>query len=106
MKAAYYVYLLLSLKDKKCYTGFTSDLKRRIKEHHWAIESSTRHRGPFQLIYYEFCLNKKDAIVRERYLKSGKGKAYLKSRLKCWLKESVRGMSAKGTCPEPKYFNG
>ncbi|PIY96439.1 MAG: excinuclease ABC subunit C, partial [Candidatus Kerfeldbacteria bacterium CG_4_10_14_0_8_um_filter_42_10] len=37
------------------------------------------------LIYYEACLNKDDAFARERYLKSGMGKRYLKNRLKRFL---------------------
>ena len=42
-------------------------------------------RGPYELIYYEACLNKYDARSRELYLKSGKGKRYIKSRLKRFL---------------------
>ncbi|PJE67268.1 excinuclease ABC subunit C, partial [Candidatus Shapirobacteria bacterium CG10_big_fil_rev_8_21_14_0_10_40_9] len=29
----YYVYVLHSLKDNKFYTGFTPNLKKRIKKH-------------------------------------------------------------------------
>jgi len=36
--------------------------------------SSTRRRIPLKLVYYEFCLNKKDAIEREKYLKTAWGK--------------------------------
>ncbi|MDP4038884.1 MAG: GIY-YIG nuclease family protein, partial [bacterium] len=43
---------------------------------------STKNRGPFQLIYYEACKNKLDAYAREKYLKSGMGKRYLKNRIK------------------------
>jgi len=46
---------------------------------------STKGRGPFELIYYEMCLNKDDAVAREKYLKSGMGKRYLKNRLKRFL---------------------
>lgn len=37
---------------------------------------------PLELIYFEACLNKADAYRREKYLKSGMGKRYLKNRLK------------------------
>lgn len=78
----YYVYVLLSQKDAKLYTGFTDNLKRRLGEHSLGEEPSTKHRRPFQLAYYEACISKKDAIAREKYLKTGMGKKYLKNRLK------------------------
>jgi putative endonuclease len=37
---------------------------------------------PWEVIYYEFAYNKEDAIAREKYLKSGMGRRYLKNRLK------------------------
>jgi predicted GIY-YIG superfamily endonuclease len=80
-----YVYILQSEKDGKFYTGWTKDLKSRIKEHNEGKVLSTKHRRPFKLIYYEFCLNEKDAIRREKYLKTAWGKRYIKSRLKNYL---------------------
>jgi putative endonuclease len=81
----YYVYLLLGEKDGKFYTGSTDDLKRRIAEHEAGYVKSTVRRQPLKLIYYEACLNESDARVRERYLKSGTGKKYLRNRLKSYL---------------------
>ena len=81
----YYVYVLQSLKDNLFYTGFTTDLPRRIAEHNNRQQASTLSRAPFKLIYYEWCLNKKDAISREKYLKSGMGKKYIKNRIKDYL---------------------
>jgi putative endonuclease len=80
-----YVYLLQSEKDKKWYTGCTNNLKKRFLEHNQGAVHSTKNRGPFVLIYYEACLNKSDAFAREKYLKSGLGKRYLKNRLKHFL---------------------
>ncbi|MDP8230578.1 MAG: GIY-YIG nuclease family protein, partial [Candidatus Gorgyraea atricola] len=54
----YYVYALKSMKDKELYTGFTDNLERRIGEHNRGEEPSTRPRVPFELIYFEGCLNK------------------------------------------------
>ncbi len=85
LKLMYYVYLLLSEKDGKFYTGSTDDLKRRIAEHEAGSVKSTVRRKPLKLIYYEACLNEADARVRERYLKSGAGKKYLRNRLKRYL---------------------
>jgi hypothetical protein len=47
----YYVYILLSLKDNKFYIGFTSNLKRRLKEHNYGKNISTKSRLPLKLIY-------------------------------------------------------
>jgi len=85
----HYVYILQSLKDRKFYTGYTSDLKRRVEEHNAKTEFSTKSRAPFGLVYYEACIEKDDALARERYLKSGRGKKYFKNRIKCFLKNKT-----------------
>jgi len=73
------------MKDGKFYTGYTIDLRRRFNEHNSNRVFSTKGRGPFRLIYYEACINEDDAKGREKYLKSGMGKRYLKNRLKRFL---------------------
>ena len=81
----FYTYVLQSKKDNKWYTGTTDDLRKRFNEHNLGLSTSTKNRGPFVLIYYEACLNQKDAFSREKYLKTGMGKRYLKNRLKRFL---------------------
>ncbi len=83
----YYVYILLSEKDDKFYTGSTNDLKRRINEHSRGRVDSTKDRLPMRLIYYEACIDEIDARAREKYLKSGMGKRYIRNRLKNYLKD-------------------
>ena len=83
----YYAYILLSEKDDKFYTGFTNDLKRRINEHSNGRVDSTKDMLPMKLIYYEACIDEKDARAREKYLKSGMGKRYIRNRLKNYLKD-------------------
>ncbi len=68
------VYILLSFKDKKLYTGFTEDLRRRIKEHKQGKVESTKNRLPIDLICYEAYLHKEEALAREKFLKSSDGK--------------------------------
>jgi putative endonuclease len=80
-----YTYVIRSKKDSKWYTGSTCDLRKRFKQHNTNKISSTKGRGPFELIYYEACINEQDARVREKYLKSGPGRRYLKNRLKRFL---------------------
>ena len=70
----YYVYILKSLKDGQIYTGYTSNLKLRLKDHQQGLVTSTSFRKPLKLVYYEAYLNQKDAQAREKYLKGG-GKA-------------------------------
>ncbi len=77
----YYVYVLLSEKGKLFYTGYTSDLKNRLEQHNLGKVPSTKNRTPLKLIYYEGCLDQQDATRREKYLKSGSGKIYLRNRL-------------------------
>jgi len=81
----YYVYVLLSQKDNKFYTGFTKDLKLRFEQHNLGKVESTKNRRPFKLIYYEACLSREDATHREKYLKTFHGKMFIRRRLKSYL---------------------
>jgi len=85
MSKYHYVYVLMSLKDRDFYTGYTQDIQNRIRLHNCGKVGSTRNRTPFLLIYWEGCLSQKDATSREKYLKSAWGKRYLKNRLKNYL---------------------
>ncbi len=78
----YFVYVLQSESDQNWYTGFTDDLDNRVLNHNKGRVMSTKTRIPLKLIYFEACLNKYDALAREKYLKSGMGKRYLRNRLK------------------------
>ena len=80
-----YVYVLRSTKDGKWYTGCTNNLRKRFDEHNKGKVMSTKGRGPFEIIYFEGSLSDEDTFVREKYLKSGMGKRYLKNRLKRFL---------------------
>jgi putative endonuclease len=81
----YYVYVLRSKKTNQWYTGYTEDLRKRLKEHNDGKSKYTKKRGPYELIYYESYKNKDDARSRELQIKSGTGKAYLRKRLNRFL---------------------
>lgn len=81
----YYVYVLKSLKDSRFYTGYTKNLKSRFEQHVKGLVGSTVDRRPLLLIYYEACLNQQDATHREKYLKTYKGKLFLRNRLKSYF---------------------
>ena len=82
----HYVYILKSLKDSKFYIGRSGDLKRRIAEHSSGKIKSTTHRRPLKLIFYEAFAGKADAIRKEAYFKTSKGK----STLNMMLQESTK----------------
>jgi putative endonuclease len=75
-----YVYVLRSISDRLLYTGCTRDLRARVALHNSGQVPSTKDRRPLELIYYEACLNEKDAFRREKYLKTTYGKRYIKTR--------------------------
>ncbi len=74
----YYVYVLISLLDRKLYFGSAPDLKARIEKHEKGFVKATRNRRPLKLIYYEAYTSKIDAMKREKFLKGGKGHGELK----------------------------
>ena len=84
----HYTYVLLSMKDRKFYGGYTTDLQKRLAEHNLGKVASTKQRRPLRVIYYEACGNKQDALRWERYLKTTWGKRYLKNRLTEFLKSN------------------
>ena len=76
------VYALRSCKDGWLYIGISSKLKERLKEHNRGDNRSTKSRAPFELFYFEECDSRLKARRREKYLKSGTGREFLKYRLK------------------------
>jgi len=77
----YYTYVLQSKKDNSLYTGWSDNLVLRIRKHNEGKVNATKDRFPLVLIYYEACLSKENAIKREKSLKTGFGRKYLKERL-------------------------
>ena len=74
----FYIYVLKSLKNGRHYTGYTNNLERRLKEHFSGQTKYTSQAGPFELIYNETYNTRLEASRRERFLKTGKGRAFLK----------------------------
>lgn len=70
----FYTYVLLSKKDNKFYIGYTNNLKERLNLHNSGKVFATKSRSPLKLIYCEMHLNKYDALRREKYFKTNKGK--------------------------------
>lgn len=81
----HYTYILFSKKDNQMYTGSTNNLKLRLEEHQKGRVASTKDRRPLMLIYYEACMQEKDARRREKVLKSYRGKMFIRNRLKSYF---------------------
>ena len=77
----FYIYILQSKLDNKLYTGFTGNLKKRLSEHNGGEVISTKNRRPLELIYYEANKEKSNALKREKFLKTTKGKLQLRKQI-------------------------
>ena len=75
----YYVYVLYSLKFSRTYTGLTNNIERRIKEHNNKQSRSTKAYAPWELILEEEFEWRVLARKREKYLKSGNGREFIKT---------------------------
>jgi len=83
----YFVYVL-ELSSGKKYVGQTSNLTRRLEEHKSGRGRFTRKYEVKKLLYFEQCNSRSEALKREKYLKSGQGRA--------WLKQNLIEQSASG----------
>ncbi|OGE84431.1 MAG: excinuclease ABC subunit C [Candidatus Doudnabacteria bacterium RIFCSPHIGHO2_01_FULL_49_9] len=77
----YYVYILRSDKDESRYTGFTTDLKLRLKDHNTKGNKYSSTKAPYRLAWYCAFQDKKKALDFEKYLKQGSGFALARKRL-------------------------
>ncbi len=71
MKQRWFVYML-RCSDNSLYTGITTDIQRRIKEHNGekSVTRYTRVRQPVILVYQEYALTRSEATRRELQIKS------------------------------------
>lgn len=78
----FYVYRLRSQSNPGfSYTGYTTDLKRRLTEHNGGQVTSTAKHAPYDLIFYAAFDDARTARDFEDYLKTGSGKAFARKRL-------------------------
>ena len=75
----FYVYAIKSLSRNYIYVGLTNNLERRIVQHNQGENRSTKAYGPFVLIHFEKFETRIEARTKEKYLKSGIGKEFLKT---------------------------
>ncbi|MBS3769252.1 MAG: GIY-YIG nuclease family protein [Bacteroidales bacterium] len=65
--------------DGRLYKGLTSDLQKRINEHNRGKTKTTKAFKPWELVYYKEFSTRDEARQREKYLKTGAGRRFLKS---------------------------
>ena len=76
----FFIYIIYSKRVCKKYIGQTEDLALRLEQHNSNyFQSYTNNKGPWELIHSEFYLTRSEAILREKYLKSGVGRDWIKS---------------------------
>ncbi|NUM71475.1 MAG: GIY-YIG nuclease family protein [Ignavibacteriaceae bacterium] len=76
----FYVYVIKSDEGLR-YTGMTEDLEKRLAEHNNKELSFWTKRGNgWELAYFEEFENKEDALKREKWLKTGVGRDFLKNK--------------------------
>ncbi|MBQ0787286.1 MAG: GIY-YIG nuclease family protein [Oceanihabitans sp.] len=79
---SYYTYVLQSDMDGRLYKGHTNDVEKRLKEHNNGKTKSTKGYIPWELVYFETFKTKQEAILREKYFKTGSGREFLKDKIK------------------------
>jgi putative endonuclease len=79
------VYVIQSLKDGRIYVGLSENVETRLKQHNKGMKTSTRFYKPWKLLFVEEFKNRFEARIREKYLKAGSGKEYIKN----WLRSST-----------------
>lgn len=83
----YYVYVIYSLeRGLRFYVGITNNLERRLLEHNTGKTKSTKGYKPWLLLFSETHPSRMEARLREKYLKGGSGKEYIK---KIWSGSSA-----------------
>ena len=76
----YIVYAIKSLKDDRIYVGLTSNIEQRLDYHNSGKVFSTKGYRPWRLFHTEEFETRIEARIREKQLKSGYGKEFLKAR--------------------------
>jgi len=75
----YTVYILYSVKHQKHYTGFSSNLAERLLSHNDLGKDWTANYRPWNLIFTKEFEDKKEAMLYEKWLKTGVGRAFIKT---------------------------
>ena len=78
---AWVIYILQSESTGRFYVGSTSDIEKRLGYHNAGRCRSTRNHGPWQVVYTEPYQTRREALVRERHIKSMKSRQHIEGLL-------------------------
>ena len=73
----FYTYILKSVVDGTLYAGNTENIERRLQEHNRGKMKYTKRKMPWILVYKELFSTRTDAMKREKFFKSGRGRKFL-----------------------------
>jgi putative endonuclease len=83
------VYILYSVSGQKTYCGYTADIQRRLMEHNTTeFKGFTLRYRPWTLIHTEEYETKREAMLREKFLKTGRGREEIKVMARAYLSEN------------------
>ena len=77
----YYTYVLRSIEFERNYIGFTSNIQTRLEQHNSGKTKSTRPYKPWEMLFHEVHNSLEKALAREKWLKSGIGREFIKEKL-------------------------
>ena len=73
----YTLYILYSKIVDRYYVGYTNDIERRLTEHNRIKGKFTDVGIPWILVYSEYFASKKEAMNREKFIKSRKSRTLI-----------------------------
>ncbi|MBI2051902.1 GIY-YIG nuclease family protein [Candidatus Roizmanbacteria bacterium] len=86
----FYTYIIYNKLRNKIYTGFTANIVKRLQRHNSIVPNKTtsftsKNNGTWELIYFEKFSSRTKARKRERWLKSGIGREFVKENKNRWI---------------------
>lgn len=73
----FYVYVIRSETNGRRYTGSCENLEDRLRRHNAAYSKATKSGIPWKLIHHEIFETRSEALERERFFKTGRGREEL-----------------------------
>ena len=77
----FYAYVLRSVAKGILYKGSTENLERRLAQHNEGMVNFTSKYMPWELVYFETFQTRSEALIREKFFKTGKGRELIKSKI-------------------------